>query len=132
MTNANDAAQDVVLFIDDEKICHIVAELIIHNYTKYKLISAFSGKQALGLLEKYADNIVLIISDIMLPDVNGYKICKAAAKNKKLANVPFIFQSGLLNQEKEVKKQTKKNFEILYKPYKQEALLEAIKKTMAI
>lgn len=123
--------KDTILFIDDEKICHTLVNLVISNFTKYKVINANNGKEAISLGKKYANNISLVLSDIMLPDVSGYEIYKIFMKDAKLANVPFVFQSGIPYQETGVKKQlADESIQIIYKPYTQSDLLEIISKVL--
>jgi len=122
--------RDVILFIDDDKICHTMVELIIPNLTKYKIIGAYDGTEALELAKRYANNICLILSDIMLPDINGYEIFNKLQSDAKLSSVPFIFQSGLGSQEVALKENIKGDVQIIYKPYTQDDLLEAIDKAL--
>ena len=122
--------QKVILFIDDEKICHTLVELIIPNFTEYKLVSAFNGKEAIMLAKRYSKELSLVLSDIMLPDINGYEVYDALRKDPRFANIPFVFQSGLEAQEKELRKNMSEDVKILYKPYKQEELLKIIKETV--
>ena len=96
--------QKVILFIDDEKICHTLVELIIPNFTEYKLVGAFNGKEAIMLAKRYSKELSLVLSDIMLPDINGYEVYDALRKDPRFANIPFVFQSGLEAQEKELRK----------------------------
>ncbi len=122
--------QKVILFIDDEKICHTLVELIIPNFTEYKLVGAFNGKEAIMLAKRYSKELSLVLSDIMLPDINGYEVYDALRKDPRFANIPFVFQSGLEAQEKELRKNMSEDVKILYKPYKQEELLKIIKETV--
>ncbi|MEM6339067.1 MAG: response regulator [Pseudomonadota bacterium] len=122
--------QKVILFIDDEKICHTLVELIIPNFTEYKLVGAFNGKEAIMLAKRYSKELSLVLSDIMLPDINGYEVYDALHKDPRFANIPFVFQSGLEAQEKELRKNMSEDVKILYKPYKQEELLKIIKETV--
>lgn len=124
--------RNIILFVDDEKICHTLVELIIPNFTQYKLISAFNSEEALSLAERYANNLLLVITDIMLPDFNGYELYKKIKTNKKLQEVPFIFQSGLESQEAELKKHISDNVKILYKPYTQADLLQSITSSLNV
>lgn len=123
--------RDIILFIDDEKICHTLAELIIPNFTDFRLVSAFNGKQAINLATRYSSELCLIISDILLPDINGYEIFKILKKESKFVQVPFIFQSGLSSQEKTLRKNINEDIKIIYKPYKQPDLLKSINDVLA-
>lgn len=119
--------QKVILFIDDEKICHTLVELIIPNFTNYKLVGAFSGKEAIMLAKRYSNELSLVLSDIMLPDINGYEVYNKLREDSRFSDVPFVFQSGLEAQEKELRKNMTEDVTILYKPYKQEELLKIVK-----
>lgn len=122
--------RNIILFIDDEKVCHTLAELIIPNFTDYKLIGAFSGNEAIELAKRYASDIALVLSDIMLPGINGYQVYSQLKEDERFANIPFIFQSGLDSQEEELKRHVISDVTILYKPYKQSDLLKAINDTL--
>lgn len=123
--------KDTILFVDDEKICHTLVNLVIPNFTKYKVINANNGHEAVSLGKKYANDICLVLSDIMLPDISGYEIYKIFREDEKLANVPFIFQSGISYQEKELKQHlADESVKIIYKPYTQSDLVEMISKVL--
>ena len=122
--------RNIILFIDDEKVCHTLAELIIPNFTDYKLIGAFSGNEAIELAKRYASDIALVLSDIMLPGINGYQVYSQLKEDERFANIPFIFQSGLGSQEEELKRHVISDVTLLYKPYKQSDLLKAINDTL--
>ena len=122
--------RSIILFIDDEKVCHTLAELIIPNFTDYKLVGAFSGNEAIELAKRYASDIALVLSDIMLPGINGYQVYSQLKEDERFANIPFIFQSGLVSQEEELKRHVISDVTILYKPYKQSDLLKAINDTL--
>lgn len=123
--------KDTILFVDDEKICHILINLVIPNFMKYKVINANNGEEAVSLGKKYANDICLVLSDIMLPDISGYEIYKIFREDEKLANVPFIFQSGISCQETELKQQlADESVKIIYKPYTRSDLVEMISKVL--
>lgn len=129
--NKKDTIQkNIILFVDDEKICHTLVDLIIPNFTEFKLINAYNGKEAIDLAKRYESQICLVLLDIILPDISGPEIFKALRKNPKLQDVPFIFQSGLSSQEENIAKDTNEVVKILQKPYKQNDLLAAINEAM--
>ena len=131
MNKENIRQKDIILFVDDEKICHTLIDLIIPNFTKYKLINAYNAEEAITLGTRYANDICLVLSDIMLPDLNGYIVSNIFRKNEKTNKIPFIFQSGLVSQELELRKNLiDEPVEIIYKPYKQADLLSIISKVL--
>jgi len=128
--NSSENNKKVILFIDDEKICHTLVELIIPNFTDYKLVGAFTGEEALMLAKRYSKELCLVLSDIMLPDINGYDIFKKLREDTRFARTPFVFQSGLESQEAELRKNIDEDVKIIYKPYKQDILLNVIKEAV--
>lgn len=130
MNKKNIPERDTILFVDDEKICHTLVDLIIPNFTKYRLINAYDSEDAIALAKRYENNICLILTDIMLHGTNGYQLYAILKKDKKLRNIPFIFQSGLPTQEIELKAHIAEPVEIIYKPYTQAELLEMISKVV--
>ena len=131
MNKENIRQKDIILFVDDEKICHTLIDLIIPNFTKYKLINAYNAEEAITLGTRYANDICLVLSDIMLPNLNSYIVYNIFRKNEKTNKIPFIFQSGLVSQELELRKNLiDEPVEIIYKPYKQADLLSIISKVL--
>lgn len=130
MTKEANQEKNHILFIDDEKICHTLIDLIIPNFTKYKIINAYDGKEAIMLAKRYANNICLVLSDIMLPDINGYEVYNILKKDEKFKNIPFVFQSGLVSQERELREKVSNPVEVIYKPYKQKDILDIISKVL--
>jgi response regulator RpfG family c-di-GMP phosphodiesterase len=123
--------KNIILFIDDEKICHSLADLIIPNFTEFKLVGAYNGEEAMTLGKRYSSELCLVLCDIMLPDINGYEILAEFKKDPKLQNIPFVFQSGVPTQELAVRNEFCENTNIISKPYKQEDLLRVIYSAVA-
>lgn len=82
----NDKAK--ILVVDDEKFyVDVVVELLNGDY---KVAVAMDGEQALRRAE--ADPIPdLILLDIMLPDMDGYEVCRRLKDNPATRDIPVIF-----------------------------------------
>ena len=59
----------------------------------YQVTCVSSGETALNLIQTELPDLVLL--DIMLPVVDGYKICQMIKSNSKTSHIPVIFLSGL-------------------------------------
>ena len=123
------AEKGMILFIDDDQICHTLVELIVPHFTNYQLVSAFDGKHAMQLAYQYRNQLSVIVIDLMLPDTDGYNLYRKMRDD--FDNVAFLFQSGLPNQEKIIAERFDQKLHILYKPYKQQELLDAIEKSLS-
>jgi len=80
-----------ILIVDDIKVNLKVLEVLLSR-NGYNTTSALSGKDALSLLQiKPAD---LIISDILMPEMDGFQFCRLCKLDENLKHIPFIFYSS--------------------------------------
>ncbi|MBS4220393.1 response regulator transcription factor [Bacillus sp. FJAT-49711] len=77
-----------ILIVDDEEDLRSLIAMYLHN-SGFKTFEAAGYRGTKQLLE--TEKIDLILLDIMLPDVDGFEICKAIRKN---SNIPIIFLSA--------------------------------------
>ena len=76
-----------ILIVDDEK--DIVETLSFMLQAKgYEIISAYDGEEGLKLAKEEKPD--LIILDVMMPKINGYKICRLLKYDAKYKNIPII------------------------------------------
>lgn len=54
----------------------------------YDVVTATNGMEALSLLENH--QISAIVSDLMMPKMNGVELCRAVRGNQSLSHIPFI------------------------------------------
>lgn len=85
-----------ILIVDDifENIYFL---RIIFEKAGYSVMEAKDGKEGLDLLEK--NSIDLIISDILMPVMDGYMFCQACKKNKAFRDIPFVFYTSTYTQK---------------------------------
>ena len=87
-----------VLIVDDQKDNRLFLKKIVES-RKYEVIEAENGKAALDFAMTMAPD--LIISDILMPVMDGYKFCIEVKKVDKLKNVPFIFYTATYTKKKD-------------------------------
>lgn len=95
--------KQTILIIDDIKEN---IDLIRESLNEYDLITAINGETAIDIALK-EENIDLILLNIMMPDMDGFEICKILKQNKKTEHIPIIFLSAKNKQE-----DIQKSFEI--------------------
>jgi phosphoserine phosphatase RsbU/P len=85
-----------VLFVDDDVT---LSRLIIYNLEKagYECLSALDANEGFKLAKKNIPDI--IISDIMMPDTDGFTFRKMLLEHNELKNIPFIFLTAKGNEE---------------------------------
>lgn len=89
----------VVLTVDDIPMNLDVLHGILAN--DYEVKAAINGHIALKIAETLSPDIILL--DIMMPEINGYDVCKKLKSNPKTANIPVIFVTAMLAPEDEQK-----------------------------
>lgn len=75
-----------VLIVEDEKEIHQFLNDLLAE--KYKIITAYNGVEALEILENKIPDI--IISDVMMPLMDGVDFCKKVKQNIQTCHIPFI------------------------------------------
>jgi len=91
-----------VLVVDDDP-----SILMIHckhlEQEGYNTLQAVDGKNALDLVEQQAENIDIILSDIQMPQLDGYQLCEKLKDDFSTADIPLIFVSGLTDLQEKLK-----------------------------
>jgi len=80
-----------ILIVDDIKVNLKVLEVLLTR-NGYNTTSALSGKDALSLLQ--IKPIDLIISDILMPGMDGFQFCRLCKLDENLKHIPVIFYSS--------------------------------------
>ena len=83
--------QQIVLIIDDVPKNIQMAMNILKN-EGYKMLFAQSGEKAFEIIKE--NDIDLILLDVMMPELNGFEVCKILKKDENTKNIPIVFLSG--------------------------------------
>jgi two-component system, sensor histidine kinase and response regulator len=115
--------QPLILVVDDDAtILESVADLL--RASGYQLLMAANGVQAMRVLQYHTPD--LIISDIMMPEMDGYQLFEAVHENQSLLSIPFIFLSAK-GEQKDVRKGYGLGVDMyLTKPFEPDDLLMAV------
>ena len=112
----------ILVIEDDNSIRSNIIELL--NEEGFDTFEAKNGRIGISLGKKVQPD--LIISDILMPEINGYEILLELQKDECTASIPFIFLSALadISNIKRDNKEDADNY--LTKPYKTRDLLNAV------
>lgn len=80
-----------VLIVDDRQVNITLLKDILED-AGYEVATALDGK--LGLQQAHASHPDLIISDILMPNMDGFEFCHMIRSNPALSSTPFLFLSG--------------------------------------
>ncbi|MFW9994279.1 MAG: response regulator transcription factor [Candidatus Odinarchaeota archaeon] len=120
-----DGVKPVILLVeDDEDLLHNT-EMIL-EFNGYRVITATNGKKALQKLASLQQPPDLIISDIMMPEMNGYDLFKELSRHPRWNLIPFIFVTAKSSPEEVRSGKTLGADDYLTKPFVEEDLLATI------
>jgi len=93
------APSKTILLVDDTPKNLMILEKVLQS-EGYKTFTAENGRSALKILEEHHPD--LIISDIAMPVMDGYRLCYEVMKNLKTKTIHFIFYSSHYSNKNEV------------------------------
>ena len=89
------ANKKILLFVDDNNdFCEFIKDNLEDAYT---VITANNGEEALELLQKF--NVTIIVSDVMMPVMNGIELCKKIKTNIHWSHIPVILLTARTAEE---------------------------------
>jgi CheY-like chemotaxis protein len=94
----------------------------------YEVITAGDGQE--GLERAHNENPSLIVLDVMLPKMNGYKVCQLLKSDPKYKRIPIIISSGRTPQEIRRVSQEVGADAYVSKPFEAETLLSKMKELL--
>jgi len=115
--------QPTILVIENEVSNRILIERVLST-RGYYCLSASNGREALEILDR--ERVDLILTDLSMPVLDGYRTTQLIRSRPALVNVPIVAVTAYaLNDENEAALQIGCN-EYLTKPFKPRQLLEVV------
>ena len=87
--NVNILKDKTILLVDDDMRNVFALSSLLENYDM-KVIIGKNGKEAIGKLKTHADEVDLVLMDIMMPEMNGYDAMRLIRKEKRFEKLPII------------------------------------------
>ena len=115
-----------ILLVEDEAMVRTVAERALARHG-YKVLTANNGVEALERLAEAGDEVALLISDVVMPLMDGPTMVREARKTRP--DVPILFMSGYA--EEQLRKSIDlENVAFLPKPFSVLELAEAVRRAL--
>ena len=118
----NAVTRKTILVVDDVPVNVEVLSGILSD--DYNVLVATSGAQALEVATQQPD---LILLDIMMPEMDGYEVCRRLKSAPAISGIPVIFVTGMDDAEDEIKGLTLGAVDYLTKPIHAAITLARIK-----
>jgi len=113
-----------ILIADDNKENRYILEILLQK-NGFQTVSAVNGKEALEEARKVPPD--MIVSDILMPDMDGFTLCKKCKSDEHLKKIPFVFYTATYTEPKDIELGLSLGAaKFLIKPMEAQALLEAL------
>lgn len=87
-----------ILIVDDNKENLYLLESLLKGFG-YEVITAINGKDALEKLSN--DSFGMIISDILMPEMDGFQFIRNVKGDHRLSGMPFVFHTATYTDDKD-------------------------------
>lgn len=94
--NATDTTT-LLLVEDNDELLTLMVRLL---QGRYHILKAANGVEALEILEK--EEVDLIVSDVMMPQMDGIELCHAIKNKFETCHIPFILLTAMISDEDRV------------------------------
>ena len=114
-----------VLVVDDSPTVRKIAQMMLQR----EHIRAITASDGLSALTSVADEMpAMILLDIQLPRMDGYRICWIIRKNLRFRQIPIVMLSGKDGVFDQMRGHLAGSTDFLMKPFHSHQLVETVKK----
>src|SRR5262245_55460006 len=117
-----------VLVVDDSlSVRKVVERALVAR--QLEVVSAASGNEAIAQIERELPD--LVVCDVVMPDRDGYEICRFVKSHPKLGQVPVLLISGIVNGTVLEQAAEARSDDVLRKPFEAAELVRKVSELLA-
>ena len=124
-----DLSSKTILIVDDKTNNLQLLSKYIENID-CKILIAQSGAKAIKTATAMIPDLILL--DVMMPDTDGFAVCRQLKSNVKTNHIPIIFMTALAETENKVQGFRLGSVDYITKPVEEEELLARVKTHLAL
>jgi len=113
-----------VYFIDDSATMREVIKIAFRR-ENINVVACHDAASAFAEIENNRPDVV--ITDVIMPDKDGYEVCQYIKQNPKFASTPVILMSGVVNRSVAEKAFSVKADELIRKPFQPQDLIARVR-----
>jgi response regulator RpfG family c-di-GMP phosphodiesterase len=118
---------ETVLLVEDEEAILKLANVVLQRYG-YKVLIAGTPKKALAVVQEYKAPIHLLITDVVMPEMNGWELKKQL--QNLLPELKVLFISGYASNIVADRGVLEKDVKFLQKPFSVESLTNKVREVL--
>jgi DNA-binding NtrC family response regulator len=117
-----------VLLVDDEPVILKIATLALER-SSYRVLAYGNPQDGLSALENARDEVDVLVTDVVMPEMEGTELAERAVALKP--GLPVLFISGIVNERDLVLRGAPKvRFAFLRKPFQASALVQKVREVL--
>lgn len=120
-----DLTEAKILIVEDEPQINRLIELVLISAGYYKIQKAFDGLKALEIIKTDKPDLVLL--DVMIPELDGFNLCKKIKNDASLKSIQVIMLTARKMEEDILKGFENGAIDYISKPFSNKILLARIK-----
>lgn len=118
-----------ILIVDDEaRNIKLIKGMVMSEL--YDIATASGGQEALDYLKSHQPDLILL--DVMMPDIDGFEVCRHLKQDEATQGIPILMVTALMEREHRVKAMEAGADDFLSKPVDRTELLVRIKSLLRI
>jgi DNA-binding response OmpR family regulator len=116
-----------ILLVDDEVQLSDLVKIRLEAYG-FEVVAVYDGQEGLNKAKEIKPDLVIL--DLMLPKIDGYKVCRMLKFDDKYKHIPIIlFTAKAQDDDKKIGEQVKADAYIT-KPFEPEVLMSKVKELL--
>lgn len=89
-----------ILIVDDDMTNRLVLRAVLEN-DGHTVTEAANGREALDQVNKVTPEVILL--DVIMPDIDGYEVCRTLKQNPKTLSIPILMVTSLTEKDDMIK-----------------------------
>ena len=122
-----DGDNELILVIDDEASIRTTLLNALQRHG-YRVVSAATGSEGVDLLQRHAKEVRLVITDIMMPGMDGIATIRSLRANEP--QLPVVAMSGVPHQRAELEASFGPHLRFLQKPFAVDTILATLRELL--
>lgn len=115
-----------ILAVDDNPTTLRLLTSMLKRTNNCTIRTAVNGKEAMAILNKFHDDIDIILLDRIMPEMDGIEVCNSMQNDERLRYIPIVMQTAASNPEEISEGIEAGVFYYLTKPLNQEMLFSVV------
>lgn len=117
-----------VLLVDDEPVVLKIAALALQR-SSYRVLAYGDPQEGLSAFENARDEVDVLVTDVVMPEMDGTELAERAVALKP--GLPVLFISGIVNERDiMIRGAPKIRFSFLRKPFQASALVQKVREML--